>query len=59
MNCAVIAGKGKDELDNLEKQIDNASTTEEVDSLATTFPWGGFIALLKSSPSHLEPGERQ
>lgn len=59
MNCAVIAGKGKDELENLEKQIDNAATMEEVDTLAASFPWGGLFALLKSSPSHLEPGVRQ
>lgn len=56
MNCAVIAGKGKDELDKLEKQIDNAATTEEVDTVARAFPLGGIFAILQSSPVHLEPG---
>ncbi|XP_046663797.1 leucine-rich PPR motif-containing protein, mitochondrial isoform X1 [Homalodisca vitripennis] len=54
MNCAIVAGKVQEELDKLEKQIDTASTPDEVDVVAQTFPSGGIYGVLEASPSYHE-----
>uniref|UniRef100_A0A1B6EW94 PROP1-like PPR domain-containing protein n=1 Tax=Cuerna arida TaxID=1464854 RepID=A0A1B6EW94_9HEMI len=54
MNCVIVAGKTQEELDKLEKQIDTASTPDEVDVVAQTFPSGGIYAVLEASPSYHE-----
>lgn len=56
MNCAVAAGKAKDELNKLEKDIDVATTPEDIDSLVEAFPLGGIMGVLKSSPSYHDQG---
>uniref|UniRef100_A0A1B6MDN1 Pentacotripeptide-repeat region of PRORP domain-containing protein n=1 Tax=Graphocephala atropunctata TaxID=36148 RepID=A0A1B6MDN1_9HEMI len=54
LNCAVVGGKAQQELDKLEKQIDAASTPEEVDIAALEFPRGGIYGVLEASPSYHE-----
>lgn len=45
-----FAGEGKTVLDALEKAIDDAKTTEEVDRVAQRFPSGGIFGILETTP---------
>lgn len=56
--CMNFAGEGKKVLDELEKNIDEAKTPEEVDAAAERFPRGGIYGILETSPDLLSQYER-
>jgi len=54
LSAAVVAGKSKEELDKIEKEIDSATNSDDIDEVAHRFPRGGVLSVLENSPSDYE-----